>query len=146
MFSKSQTNPFFKSKYADLPTILSEINEPLQKAELVISQFPVGENELETILIHTASGEWMSGRYKMTPSKNDPQGQGSVITYQRRYAIGAVLNLNIDEDDDGNQAIKKPVAKPKTDEAVGLVGHLINRLIWGNKKHFYQKNNDNHVS
>lgn len=25
------------------------------------------------------------------------------------------------------------------------MGHLINRLIWGNKKHFYQKNNDNHA-
>ena len=24
------------------------------------------------------------------------------------------------------------------------MGHLINRLIWGNKKHFYQKNQNQH--
>jgi hypothetical protein len=47
----------------------------------------------------------------MTPSKNDPQGLGSAITYQRRYALGAILNLNIDEDDDGNQASAKPQKK-----------------------------------
>jgi len=42
---KSETNPFFKSKYADLATILSAIKEPLQKAGLSSSQFPTGENE-----------------------------------------------------------------------------------------------------
>ena len=40
----------------------------------------------------------------MRPSKNDPQGVGSCITYQRRYAIGAILCLNIDDDDDANIA------------------------------------------
>jgi hypothetical protein len=40
----------------------------------------------------------------MQPVKHSPQDAGSVITYQRRYAIGAILNLNIDEDDDGNKA------------------------------------------
>ena len=46
----------------------------------------------------------------MRPTKNDPQGLGSVITYQRRYALGAILGLNIDDDDDGNRA-SRPVAK-----------------------------------
>jgi hypothetical protein len=38
----------------------------------------------------------------MTPVKDDPQGRGSVLTYQRRYALSAILLLNIDDDDDGN--------------------------------------------
>lgn len=101
---KDSTNPFFKSKYAGLPTILEAIKEPLQKAKLVFLQFPVRENELSTIVIHVPSGEFFEGTYKMTPAKNDPQGQGSVITYQRRYALAAILGLNIDEDDDGNAA------------------------------------------
>ena len=46
----------------------------------------------------------MEAQYEMIPSKNDPQGQGSVITYMRRYALGAVLGLNIDVDDDANTA------------------------------------------
>jgi hypothetical protein len=40
----------------------------------------------------------------MQPVKNDPQGKGSVITYQRRYALSSILGLNIDEDDDANTA------------------------------------------
>lgn len=40
----------------------------------------------------------------MKPVKDDPQAVGSAITYMRRYALGAVLGLNIDNDDDGNAA------------------------------------------
>jgi hypothetical protein len=50
------------------------------------------------------SGEWIGFEYQMRPAKDDPQGRGSAITYQRRYAIASVLCLNIDEDDDGNLA------------------------------------------
>jgi hypothetical protein len=49
------------------------------------------------------SGEWLSESYEMVPSKNDPQGAGAVITYQRRYALGAILGLNIDIDTDGEE-------------------------------------------
>ena len=78
---KEATNPFFKSKYATLANILG----------------------LTTILMHE-SGEFIMETYQMKPVKNDPQGIGSSITYQRRYAISAVLGLNIDDDDDGNGA------------------------------------------
>lgn len=102
--NKGSNNPFFKSKYAALPDILSEIHQPLLDAGLVISQHPTGNHGLTTILIHAESGEYLQDTYEMNPTKNDPQGIGSCITYQRRYAVGAVLSLNIDEDDDGNGA------------------------------------------
>lgn len=101
VIAKSETNPFFKSLYAPLPEILRAIKEPLLKNGIVLMQFPYGEHGLETVLMHT-SGEWMSETYFMKPSKDDPQGEGSRITYQRRYAIGAILNLNVDVDDDAN--------------------------------------------
>jgi hypothetical protein len=50
------------------------------------------------------SGEWLGSHFTMKPMKNDPQGIGSCITYMRRYALAAILGLNIDEDDDGNSA------------------------------------------
>lgn len=100
---KTATNPFFHSKYANLADILDVIREPLSESGLSFVQFPKGQCELETMLMHI-SGEWMSETYEMKPTKNDPQGLGSVITYQRRYALGAILGLNIDEDDDGNKA------------------------------------------
>jgi len=51
-----------------------------------------------------SSGEFIAETYKMTPQRDDPQGLGSAITYQRRYALGAFLCLNIDEDDDAQKA------------------------------------------
>lgn len=100
---KTATNPFFKSKYANLADILDVIRQPLTENGLSFVQFPKDSHGLETMLMHI-SGEWLSEHYFMTPTKNDPQGAGSVITYQRRYALGAILGLNIDEDDDGNKA------------------------------------------
>lgn len=101
---KGSNNPFFKSKYADLSDILDAIQQPLIESGLTVNQFPTGKNELTTMLIHADSGEYMMTTYEMSPVKNDPQSVGSCITYQRRYAIGAVLSLNIDDDDDGNKA------------------------------------------
>lgn len=100
---KESENPFFKNKYASLSNILETISGPLNEAKLAVIQLPTGTNQLETILLHE-SGEYISEVYEMKPAKSDPQGQGSAITYQRRYALGAILSLNIDEDDDGNQA------------------------------------------
>lgn len=110
--SKDASNPFFKSSYASLSNILDSIKEPLAKNGLTFVQFPVGASGLTTRLMHE-SGEWMEATYFMTPAKNDPQGIGSAITYQRRYSLGAVLGLNISEDDDGNAASVKGATKPK---------------------------------
>lgn len=99
---KDAKNPFFKSSYASLSNILDSINTPLIEAGLTFSQLPTGENGLTTIVIHGESGEFLQATYDMRPVKDDPQGRGSVITYQRRYALASVLGLNIDDDDDAN--------------------------------------------
>lgn len=100
---KEANNPFFKSKYAPLPLIQDAIETPLQESGLVLTQLPCGE-ALVTMLIHAETGEYIMATSEMKPIKNDPQSIGSAITYQRRYSIAALLNLNIDEDDDGNAA------------------------------------------
>lgn len=105
--SKDAKNPFFKSNYASLPHILQEIAEPMEKAGLVISQFPNGEG-LTTLLIHAESGEYLSATYTLqVVRQNDPQAQASAISYARRYAISSVLNLQISDDD--AEAAMKPV-------------------------------------
>ena len=107
--AKDSTNPFFKSKYASLPNILDAVSPVLNECELVIIQMPVGDGFLKTILSHV-SGENIESDFDMKIIKNDPQALGSAITYARRYAIGAVLCLNIDDDDDGNKATQTPQA------------------------------------
>jgi len=103
---KDSTNPFFKSKYASLSTILEQIQVPLQECGLSFSQFPDGDG-LTTIVMHDESGEFMQASYNIHAAKQDPQGIGSAITYARRYALASILGLNIDEDDDGNAATGK---------------------------------------
>jgi len=121
---KTATNPFFNSKYANLADILDVIREPLQVNGLSFVQFPEQEHGMTTMLMHE-SGEYISATYFMKPAKNDPQGQGSAITYQRRYSLGSILGLNIDADDDGNGASTPDKSKPKSEA---------NELPWLNPK------------
>lgn len=103
--SKESKNPFFKSKYASLANILDTIQKPLSECGLAITQFPDGD-ALTTLIVHAESGEWMESSYVMPVAKqNDPQAMGSAMTYARRYALGSILNLNIDDDDDGEKAM-----------------------------------------
>jgi hypothetical protein len=112
--AKEANNPFFKSKYASLANILDTIQKPLSESGLAISQFP-DANALTTIILHADSGEWMESSYVMPVAKqNDPQAMGSAMTYARRYALGSILNLNIDDDDDGEKAMGRQI--PKKDE------------------------------
>lgn len=114
--SKDAENPFFKSSYASLPAIIEATREPLAKHGLSYAQFPSGDSELDTILMHT-SGEWISASFAMKPVDQKPQSVGSAITYARRYALCAILGLQVD-DDDGNEA-SKPEAKPASKPAPG---------------------------
>jgi hypothetical protein len=105
--SKDAKNPFFKSNYASLPHIITEVAEPLEKAGLVITQFPNGDG-LTTMLIHAESGEYISATYTLqVVRQNDPQAQGSAISYARRYGLTSVLNLAISDDD--AEAAMKPL-------------------------------------
>lgn len=113
VIKKNATNPFLKNKYADLPDILEAVRDPLNNNGLVITHFPECGNMLTTKLMHT-SGEWMQATFEMQLIAQNPQAQGSGITYARRYAVASILSLTIDEDDDGNAAAGKkiPVQRP----------------------------------
>ena len=114
---KDAKNPFFKSTYASLPKIIEAITEPLAESGLALTMFPVDENSIYCLLMHT-SGQWIDATYTMKPVKDTPQDKGSCITYARRYCISSILNLQIDDilaDDDGNKASNKTEAKPKED-------------------------------
>jgi len=89
-------------KYATLAAIQDAIKQPLLDCGLGIVQMPDGQNCLTTLVSHT-SGEWIEATYEMKPTNNTPQGIGSCITYQRRYALAAALNICIDDDDDGQK-------------------------------------------
>lgn len=103
---KDVKNEFFKSKYADLASVIDAAKKPLSDNGLSVCQIcettESGDIRLETILMHS-SGEFISGSYPIRPVKSDPQAYGSAITYARRYAFSAITGIAAD-DDDGNQA------------------------------------------
>lgn len=101
---KDADNPFFKSKYADLPSILEVIKEPLHESGLAVTHKCKSIDSgfvVVTTLGHTESGEFMESEFPVFGSK--PQEIGSSISYARRYNLLALLDVPT-EDDDGNTA------------------------------------------
>lgn len=104
---KDTANGAFKgTKYADLGAVWDAIKGPLHECGFSVIQSPDFDGEvmwLRTTILHV-SGERIEGRYPLRPSKPDPQGYGSALTYARRYSISAMLGVIADDDDDGNAA------------------------------------------
>lgn len=103
---KGSRNPYFKSFYADLSAVWDSCRASLVRNGLCVTQVMDDGGDcsyLSTFLLHT-SGEWMGGKQRLNPVKDDPQGIGSAITYARRYGLAAILGIVADEDDDGNAA------------------------------------------
>ena len=110
---KGATNPFFKSKYADLNAIREAVIPTLNENGISVLQPIVhveGKNFVKTILLHE-SGELMESLTEIIYNKqNDAQAQGSGISYARRYALQSFVCVGAD-DDDGQKAVQsKPNA------------------------------------
>ncbi len=99
---KDAANPFFKSRYADLQSVIEAAHAALSEHGLSVSSVTdtdeQGNMMLCTYLLHS-SGQWMCGRYPVEPVKRDPQGIGSAISYARRYALMSIVNLATSDDD-----------------------------------------------
>lgn len=103
---KDGFNPHFKSKFSTLKAVQAATGSVLDRHGLVVTQFPSeveGKPALTTWLAH-ASGQYIVDTTTLSMTKQDPQAQGSAITYLRRYGWSAVLGLVTDEDDDDGNA------------------------------------------
>lgn len=102
---KSANNPHFKSKYADLSSVVDACMPALNSHGIAVYQ-PTGAEGgahfVETILAHE-SGQMISCRVPLIIGKNDMQGYGSAVTYARRYGLMGMAGI-APEDDDGNAA------------------------------------------
>jgi hypothetical protein len=110
---KGATNPFFKSRYADLNSIREAVIPVLNANGISVLQPIVhteNKNFVKTILLHE-SGEFMESLTEIVYNKvNDAQAQGSGISYARRYALQSFVCVGAD-DDDGQKAVQnKPNA------------------------------------
>jgi hypothetical protein len=106
---RKETNPFFKSKYADLAELIKVSRPALTKNGLAVLQQIITDGDgmtwIHTIMTHS-TGQWIETKMRVIPLKNDPQSFGSCITYLRRYCYAALVNIAVsDEDDDGEAAM-----------------------------------------
>lgn len=120
---KDGKNPFFKSDYTTLNAAILACKSILNKHEIVVLQ-PITSDEngvyVATTLLHT-SGEQIGSKHRIREAKdNDPQSQGSAITYARRYSLMSLLCMS-SADDDGEkaqQAYRKPEQKVVLDDGL----------------------------
>ena len=105
--SKDATNPFYKSKYFDINSLIGQLKPLLQKHNLILLQ-PITDNQVRSIIYDLDGGSVESSM--PLPTDLDAQKLGSAITYFRRYTLQSLLALQA-VDDDGNLTSK--TTKPK---------------------------------
>lgn len=109
-FEKDANNPFFKSKYVSLDSIVEKLTPILDEKKLVVYHF-TDNKEIVTNLIDTEKEtDCIQSRFPLIDS-NDPQKLGSCITYAKRYNLSQIFNIITDRDDDGNEASGKEEKK-----------------------------------
>jgi|AntAceMinimDraft_13_1070369.scaffolds.fasta_scaffold28891_2 hypothetical protein len=120
---KSASNLHFKSKYADLASVVEACMPSLNRHGIAVIQPPYDDETgsyVKTILIHGETGETLECRVPLIVQKNDMQGYGSAVTYARRYGLMGMTGL-APEDDDGNAAAqaapKREAERPTFDAA-----------------------------
>jgi hypothetical protein len=100
--AKEATNPHFRSRYADLNTILAEVKPVLHKHGLYILQ-PIADGQVFTRIVDADTGATVCESSLPLSGGGTPQQRGSEITYYRRYTLQSLLALEA-EDDDANAA------------------------------------------
>jgi len=145
-------NPFFKSKYAPLGDILNMVRPILSKHGLIIIQNVSTDDRfvsIETGIYHTSGQYIISDKLQMSVEKATAQGQGSGITYGRRYQLSAFLNIASEDDDDANHVSSdkketkkeekqkgdlkgalKAISESKTIENLEKICKLIEARLW----------------
>lgn len=124
---KDSANPFFKSKYADLGSVILALKEAFAENGLSYMQAPIMQDNavgVTTRVMHE-SGEWIEETLMLPLAKMDAQAAGSAITYARRYALQSMAGIPAADDDaefamgrsDEKPAKAKPAEKITADQA-----------------------------
>lgn len=124
---KDSANPFFKSSYADLTSVIKAIKQPFSDNGLSYTQFPVNDENgvgVSTRLMHI-SGQWLEMDYTLPTVKKDPQAAGSAITYARRYALQSIAGIPTADDDAESAMLRGDDKKVISEEQSAVIKQLI---------------------
>jgi len=124
---KDSGNPFFKSSYADLTSVIKAIKQPFADNGLSYTQFPVSNENgvgVSTRLMHI-SGQWLEMEYTLPTVKKDPQASGSAITYARRYALQSIAGIPTADDDAESAMLRGDDKKIISDDQIIAIKKLL---------------------
>jgi len=130
--SKDAKNPFYKSKYFDINSLIKQLQPYLKKHRLSLFQptkFDAINNlsYVKTYFQCPDTKEKSEASELKLPKLDDPQKILACVTYFRRATLTALLGLQA-EDDDGNTAsgvtVDKKLLKPNTPEYSRAIAHM----------------------
>jgi hypothetical protein len=133
---KDSSNPFFKSSYADLTSVIKAIKQPFADNGLSYTQFPVsvdGRIGVATRLMHV-SGQYIESEFALPVVKQDPQAAGSAITYARRYALQSIAGIPTADDDAESAMLRNAPDNIIADNKVVTITSLIEETKSDEKK------------
>ena len=112
---EDKRNPHFKNQYASLESVINTVRTASQFG-LTFTQEMDFEGDItfvRTVMMHSSGDTRVSRTKIVSKDPNDPQKQGSAISYAKRYGLQSIFGLPSD-DDDGEIANKdgKPPIDP----------------------------------
>ena len=111
---EDKKNPHYKNQYASLESVIKTVRTASQFG-LTFTQEMDFEGDItfvRTVMMHSSGDTRVSRTKIVSKDPNDPQKQGSAISYAKRYGLQSIFGLPSD-DDDGEIANKD--GKPPTD-------------------------------
>lgn len=124
--SKDKTNPFYKSQYFDINSLLEQLQPLLKEEGLTVIQPLTNVEGRPAIKTVVTDGTDAIEETITMPDIQDPQKVGSAVTYYRRYALQSLFALQA-QDDDANSA-KPDQDIPIVDKEDDLDEQFKNRL------------------
>jgi hypothetical protein len=140
---KDAKNEHLRNSYVSLDNLLHVIRPILSDCGLVVVQQLAGEY-MTTVLYH-ASGQFIGANMPFNPmagnkGTNALQELGGGITYAKRYSLGALLQISVDVDNDGqdsklkSEQLKKSPSKKKV-ESIEQLNKIVDWVLEDLSRH-----------
>lgn len=114
-----------KFDYVPLDDILERVGQNPKWAVMQPLSNENGVACVETVLIHESGETVRSGQFPLfIPQNAKPQDMGAIITYTKRYSLGAFLGIATETDNDANAESEVKDLKVKDETLAKLVGVL----------------------
>ena len=111
---EDKRNPHFKNQYASLESVIKTVRTASQFG-LTFTQEMDFEGDItfvRTVMMHSSGDTRVSRTKIVSKDPNDPQKQGSAISYAKRYGLQSIYGLSSPSDDDDGEIANKDGKAP----------------------------------